>query len=120
MEVINPFVGTAYTDALWANMIVNLRGEAWKDVRSTFSPIFTSGKMKVMMHHINRISANLVEAVGDGVGGREIDAKLIFQTFSLDALATCAFGVDVGGFRYGNMILMSVREKCKVLHLLCM
>ncbi len=31
---------------LWMNQLSNMEGEAWKGVRSAFSPIFTSGKLR--------------------------------------------------------------------------
>ena len=39
-------------DALWLRQMTSLSGEEWKDVRSTFTPIFTSGKMKGMVQFI--------------------------------------------------------------------
>ena len=37
-------------------------GEHWKTTRSTFSPIFTSGKMKGMMALINEVNKKLLES----------------------------------------------------------
>ena len=38
-----------------------ITGDKWKDIRSTFSPIFTSGKMKAMMRFIDKVSDTLVQ-----------------------------------------------------------
>ena len=41
--------GTSYTDQIWKAQMLGLKGDKWREVRATFSPIFTSGKMKMMM-----------------------------------------------------------------------
>ena len=48
-------------DTYWKHQLTSLNGNKWKDVRSTFSPVFTSGKMKLMMKFIRAISERLVK-----------------------------------------------------------
>lgn len=36
--------------------MLGLKGDQWREVRATFSPIFTSGKMKMMMRFMTAIS----------------------------------------------------------------
>ena len=74
-------------------------GDTWKTFRSTFTPIFTSGKMKVMLEFIKKISGHLEDDLAKKAKlGEEIDLKDGFGKFSLDGLATCAFGVDAESF----------------------
>merc|ERR1711936_112856 len=47
-------------DALFNHHIGSAKEEAWKDLRSQFSPIFTSGKMKKMLKYISEVSGKLV------------------------------------------------------------
>jgi cytochrome P450 len=76
-----------------------LTGDEWKDVRTTFSPIFTSGKMKGMMVFIQEISKRLTEEIRKkSASGSEIELKDVFGKFSMDTLASCAFGVDAQSF----------------------
>ncbi len=74
-------------------------GDEWKDVRSTFSPIFTSGKMKAMMVFIRETSQNLTKEIHKHASdGKEVELKNVFGKFSMDTIASCAFGVDAQSF----------------------
>ena len=42
------FGGNTRTAKIWRQQLTNAEGEEWKLIRSTFSPIFTSGKMKMI------------------------------------------------------------------------
>ena len=41
-------IGKAPTDDMWNKTLIKLSGDEWKEVRSMFSPCFTSGRMKMM------------------------------------------------------------------------
>ena len=41
-------VGKAATDEMWNKTLIKLSGDEWKEVRSMFSPCFTSGRIKMM------------------------------------------------------------------------
>jgi len=87
-------------DKIWKAMLVSLSGDEWKDVRTTFSPIFTSGKMKGMLKYIIHVSGGLVEELERKCQqGEEFELKDVFGKFSLDALASSAFGVDGESFK---------------------
>ena len=59
-----------------------ISGEEWKDIRSTFTPIFTSGKIKGMARLINDISVKLVDSLdADAMSGGEFDARVKFGKF---------------------------------------
>jgi len=86
-------------DKLWGLSMDMLAGEKWKDVRSTFTPIFTSGKMKGMLKFIKVISDELTnEFEKKAEFDDEFELKSVFGKFSLDALASCAFGVNAESF----------------------
>ena len=84
---------------IWRSQLGATTGDDWKDVRSTFTPIFTSGKMKGMMKFLEHVSSNLVEEMkAKAQSGDEFELKEIFGKFSLDSLASSAFGVDAESF----------------------
>jgi cytochrome P450 len=78
------------------------RGDEWKDIRSHLSPIFTSGKMKGMFKFIVEVSQKLVNELEKKTDMDEFDIKELSGKFSMDALATCAFGLDFNSFADTN------------------
>ena len=87
------------TDRIWAQQLSMAEAEPWKDIRSTFSPIFTSGKLKAMVPLINHVRDKLMEEVGEKVeADEEFELKELLGKFSMDSIASCAFGVDAKSF----------------------
>ena len=95
------------TDAYWLEQMTLKTGEGWKDIRSTFSPIFTSGKMKAMMRFIDKVSDSLVQQMDKNTGMTEgFELKDTMGKFSLDTLASCAFGVDGQSFEDSESVFV--------------
>ncbi len=83
--------------------VAMLRGEEWRPVRATFTPIFTSGKLKAMAGIISEVAdklAKCLEAKADS--GEYFEAKVECGKFSMDSIASCAFGVDARSFEDGE------------------
>ena len=85
-------------DTLFNHNVGSAKGEEWKDVRSSLSPIFTSGKMKHMLKFVVDVSERLLTEMEKQVDQDEFELKELTGKFSLDALATCAFGLDFDSF----------------------
>ena len=69
------------------------------DFRATFSPIFTSGKLRKMTPLLQVISFKMNEHVSNlARSGDAFETKDLAGKFSLDGLASCAFGVETGSF----------------------
>ena len=55
--------------------------------------------MKMMMQFLHGVSSNLTESIAESATrGDHVDLKKTMSNFSMDALASCAFGVDGGSF----------------------
>ena len=65
--------------------------------RSTFSPIFSSGKLKKMTQLI-RVLNNKIEDTFDeyAESGQGFNVKDEMGKYSLDAISSCGFGLDAG------------------------
>ena len=63
-------------DQLWRRQLTNLSGEEWKRVRSLFTPIFTSGKMKTMLKFIRKVGESLGHEVAHKADqGQEFEVR---------------------------------------------
>lgn len=88
---------------VWMKQMVNASGDEWKDTRQAVSPIFTSGKLKTMMILIDDVIEELVKSVGDKSDQDEMfELKDMLGRFSMDTIASCAFGVDSESFSNPN------------------
>ena len=55
--------GNTRADKIWSKQLTSAEGDEWKNIRATFTPIFTSGKMKAMMIFIQESCVNLFNAI---------------------------------------------------------
>ena len=86
-------------EKLVINHIQTATGDEWKDIRSTFSPIFTSGKLRIMTPLLQEVNKKMNVYVSKLAESDSIfDTKDITGRYSIDGLATCAFGLDSGCF----------------------
>ncbi len=92
--------GPTKTDYAWQKQLTNSTGNDWKDLRSMFSPIFTSGKLKMMIQFINLVSKEMEKEVGRAAkSNQDLELKKVFGKFSMDTISSCAFGIDSGAFK---------------------
>ena len=100
-------------DTYWKNQLTSLNGNKWKDVRSRFSPVFTSGKMKMMLKFIQEIGQKLANEF-ESAASKNVDVELKeeFGKFSMDTIASCAFGVDAESF--GNKKSLFVEHAANI------
>ncbi|KAF0294711.1 putative cytochrome P450 6a13 [Amphibalanus amphitrite] len=85
-------------------MLQVLNGKEWKDTRSVMSPTFSSSKLRAMHQLCLDNASNLndyVKAEMKRTGG-EIDIKDCFGRFTMDNIASCAFGVNCNSFKDPN------------------
>ena len=91
--------GNHKVDKIWQKQMSNAHGEEWKNIRSTFTPIFTAGSMKAMMVFIQDSCGKLISAMESFADKNEdFEAKECLGKFSMDTIASCAFGVDAQSF----------------------
>ncbi|CAG9584957.1 unnamed protein product [Danaus chrysippus] len=87
-------------EPLFARNLFSLKGQEWKDMRSTLSPAFTSSKIKQMVPFMEEVGEMMIRAVkknieNSKVGQIEIDVKDLTSRYSNDVIASCAFGLKV-------------------------
>ncbi|XP_073945642.1 cytochrome P450 9e2-like [Choristoneura fumiferana] len=87
-------------DPLFGRNLFSLKGQEWKDMRSTLSPAFTSSKMKHMLPFIVEVGNQMVNSLKTKIlksksKSIEIDVKDLSTRFANDVIASCAFGLRV-------------------------
>jgi len=88
------------SDKIVKYFLTNLTGEQWKKVRSVISPVFTSGKLKLMVPHIQKCTENLDDVLGAAAdSGEMINVRELFGKYTLDAIATSGFGIESNSFK---------------------
>ncbi|TRY70169.1 hypothetical protein TCAL_05204 [Tigriopus californicus] len=87
------------TDKIWSRQLTTLVGDEWKCIRSTLSPIFTSGKMKVMFSLMKVVSNEFVDVIRKySDEEKAFDLKDLCGRFTMDSISSCAIGVNAGSF----------------------
>ncbi|KAM3960574.1 cytochrome P450 9e2-like [Aphomia sociella] len=88
------------TEPFFVRNLFALKGQEWKDMRSTLSPAFTSSKMRFMMPFIVEVGNQMIEALKkkiseSGSGYVDIEGKDLSTRYANDVIASCAFGLQV-------------------------
>ena len=78
-------------------MLLELRGDHWKQVRSSLTPVFTSGKLKSMMPLIHQVADNLDAHLAKNLN-KEIEMKELMASTSLDVIISTGFGYELDSF----------------------
>ncbi|XP_042864014.1 cytochrome P450 9e2-like [Penaeus japonicus] len=90
-----PFKMTSSKDKVMANMLSLKTGEEWKKLRSVMSPTFTSGKMKGMFSLVCQKADDLVSfCLKEARTKPSVDMKYNFGRYTMDTIASCAFGIE--------------------------
>ncbi|KAG5671504.1 hypothetical protein PVAND_001698 [Polypedilum vanderplanki] len=88
-------------DPLFGKALISLQGQKWKDMRSTLSPAFTGHKMRLMFDFVTKVGKQTAETLKRQVDeGRKNDFefKELATKFTVDNIASCAFGISINSF----------------------
>lgn len=76
-----------------------LRGQRWRDMRTTLSPAFTGSKMRQMFQFVVECSEQTVKILQkecqESTKQYAPEMKDVFTRFTNDVIATSAFGIKV-------------------------
>lgn len=87
------------------NFLFSLRDNNWRRVRSTMTPTFTSGKIKRMFKLMDVCGDDLIHLFEEQLddisrmprndSSKEINLKDLYSMYSMDAIATCCYGLKL-------------------------
>lgn len=73
------------------------RDNVWRNMRAKLTPVFTSGKMKLMFPLMLECGKDLHQHLTEQVD-KEIEAKLLMRRYTVDIISSCAFGMHTNCF----------------------
>ena len=74
----------------------------YADMRSTLSPMFTGSKMRMMFDYVATIGNQTASTIKSKItaGGENVfEFKDLASKFTVDVIASCAFGIEVNSFK---------------------
>lgn len=75
--------------------LLTLGGQEWKDRRGKLTPMFSSGKIKMMFELIDIISDKFIKILKNETSKTDsIEMKNWLQRFTTDNIANIAFGIE--------------------------
>lgn len=79
-----------------SNHLFNMCGEDWRRMRLKLTPTFTSGKMKLMFLLMTKCGEQLKDCIDKKVSENPVvDVKDVLVRFTMDIIASCAFGLEI-------------------------
>lgn len=81
-----------------------VEGDIWRNMRHKLTPAFTSGKMKNMFLLMLKCSDNLGDYLEKTTETKKtINVKELLAKFTMDIIASCAFGTEINSLRDENV-----------------
>lgn len=95
--------------------VATIAGERWKVLRSKFSPIFSSGKLKMMFPIISGIADEFIERISiENEFKGSLEIKDIFSRYLTDVIGRTAFGIECNSLENPNNELYKTAKKAFV------
>lgn len=89
------------TDKLWGNSLIYLKGEKWRQIRPTLSPLFTGSKMRQMFELVTDCTDDIIKHFLKRIeNGQRINVEMkdFYSRYTNDIFATCSFGLKINSF----------------------
>ncbi|XP_059061356.1 cytochrome P450 6B5-like [Achroia grisella] len=85
--------------------------ETWRVLRQRFTPLFTSGKLKNMMHLMVERGDQFIKYV-EHIISNQAEHKIhnLIQRYTLATIAACAFGIDIDDLTDKNPIIKTLHR----------
>ncbi|KAJ9594228.1 hypothetical protein L9F63_014388 [Diploptera punctata] len=90
-------------DPLGSKGLFAMKGPKWRHMRMNLSPTFTSGKMKNMFSLVEQCGQQFAKYLEETVAlGSTVDVKNATSKFTIDAICSCAFGIESNSLKNPN------------------
>ncbi|KAG5871669.1 hypothetical protein JTB14_032274 [Gonioctena quinquepunctata] len=85
-------------DPMAGNSLFIMKNPDWKSIRNKLTPIFTSGKLKLMMNIMKKCSEEMQIHL-DNFDGQVVEVKEVAAKYMTDLVASCFFGFETNSFK---------------------
>ena len=90
-------------DQVVSEMVSIKMGAEWKSLRAVMTPTFTSGKIKSMFTLVcDKADALVKFSMKQAAENPHVDMKRNFGRYTMDTIASCAFGIECNSLVDGN------------------
>ncbi|XP_055697001.1 cytochrome P450 9e2-like [Phlebotomus papatasi] len=91
-------------EPLFGRNLLILKGQRWREMRSTLSPAFTGSKMRTMFQLVSECCSEVISFLENDANGkvRQTDLKDLFSKYTNNVIASCAFGLKVDSLKDKN------------------
>ncbi|XP_018573794.1 cytochrome P450 9e2 [Anoplophora glabripennis] len=90
-------------DTLWGKNLFAAKGETWRQLRKTISPMFTTSNIKSMFELIDKCATQLMKYLSEkNEDVIEIELMDLFKRYSSDTIASVSFGIECNSFKDRN------------------
>lgn len=86
------------SDPIGCNNLFNMRNPYWRAMRIKLTPIFTSGKLKVMFPLFRDVGTQLNDQINTQ-SNEVMEMKNVCAKFTTDVISSLAFGVEANSFK---------------------
>nr|XP_022919064.1 probable cytochrome P450 6g2 [Onthophagus taurus] len=92
------FTNDKKADPLTCSSVFAVKNPEWKALRMKLSPIFTSGKMKLMVPLMRECSDSMVQYLEKKTLQKTVDVKDLIGKYTTDVISSCTFGLKPTSF----------------------
>ena len=97
-------------DPIAAHTLFTSQDQVWKNLRAKISPVFTSGKMKLMLPLMKACASDFVNHL-DKHNGEVIEVRETTKRYAVDIISSCAFGINAECFKEENSEILTEATK---------
>nr|QZP43534.1 cytochrome P450 monooxygenase CYP9G51 [Ephestia elutella] len=87
-------------EPLFGGSLLQMKGERWRDMRTTLSPAFTASKMRLMIPFMFEATKNVIDNLKERVSKEDdIDVDDLIRRYTNDVIASAGFGLQVNSVK---------------------
>lgn len=92
--------------------LVSMEDDAWRQLRSKVSPIFSSGRLKMIFDSVGDIADRLIDTIRkETVEKGHVEVKEVSSRFTTDAVGATSFGIECNSLEDKNALFYQVGRK---------